>query len=321
MPHAENGSGVELAVIRTGDVLTPSGYVYRADGNRLSRLRTGLRAGEDAIVCPCLAFVVTHPSAGVFLVDTGFHPDTRTNLRKDFGVPMSMLFKNLRPASLSFDRQLRELEIAPSSVEMVLMTHLHVDHTSGMRLLPNARFTITDPEWHSAHGGLASTRGYARHHLPPGNRVDLIDLSEEGTTFGPFSNTIDLLGDGTIRLLSTPGHSKGHMSVLLRLKRGPRVVLVGDAAYTLRSIRHGILPMFTDEDNNTRRSLGELRAFIEQSPDAILVPSHDPDAWRALDNIATHATGVSLATANGRVNTSAETSDPLSQEPVDRYNR
>lgn len=285
MTSADATPGVGLSVIRTGEIPIPYGYVFRARGNRLSRLRAGLTIGSDALVAPCLAFVVRHPSAGAIVIDTGFHQDTRSAFRKDFDVPMSLLFRGLRPATRPFDDQLRELGLEPSAVRLVLMTHLHVDHTSGMRLLPNAQFTISAPEWHSAHGRFASARGYVRHHLPPSDRVRLVDLEREGEPFGPFDYSLDLFGDGTIRLLSTPGHTRGHLSVLLQLAGGRTLLLVGDAAYTLRSIRELQLPMLTDDDERSRRSLQQLRDFTREAPGAIVVPSHDPDAWRALDSL------------------------------------
>ncbi len=274
--------GVGLSVIQTGQIPTPHGYVFRAEGSMLSRLRRGLRVGEDALISPCLAFVVRHPTHGTILIDTGFRRDTRADLRKDFGILMSLLFKGLRPATAPFDDQLRERGIEPGSVRSVVMTHLHVDHTSGMSLLPNAQFTISRAEWLSVRGRFPATRGYAPHHLPPEARVRLVDLTRDGVPFGPFPKTFDVLGDGSLRLLSTPGHTRGHMSVLVLLEDGRRVLLVGDAAYTLRSIREGRLPMLTDDDEASRSSLAQLAAFMREDPEAIVVPSHDPDAWRAL---------------------------------------
>jgi glyoxylase-like metal-dependent hydrolase (beta-lactamase superfamily II) len=110
--------------------------------------------------------------------------------------------------------------------------------------------------------------------------VELIDVARAGEPFGPFAHTIDLLGDGSVRLISTPGHTPGHQSLLVRLEDGRSVFVVGDAAYTLRSIREQILPMQTADDDAARRSLRELAAFMEQEPDTIAVPTHDPDAWR-----------------------------------------
>jgi glyoxylase-like metal-dependent hydrolase (beta-lactamase superfamily II) len=167
-------------------------------------------------------------------------------------------------------------------VKRVIMTHLHVDHTSGMRLLPHARFICSRREWQAASGHGAEAKGFVAHHFPSESRFDLVDFDLAAEPYGPFGETIDLLGDGSIRLISTPGHTEGHLSVLLQLTDGRHVLVVGDAAYTLRSIERQILPLFTVSDKLYSRTLGELKAFAEQEPEAVLVPSHDPTAWRQL---------------------------------------
>jgi glyoxylase-like metal-dependent hydrolase (beta-lactamase superfamily II) len=151
-----------------------------------------------------------------------------------------------------------------------------------MRLLPSARFVSTPDEVRVARSRFAVIRGYVRHHLPPESRFELIDFGALGRPFATFEKTIDLLADGSIRLISTPGHTPGHQSVLLRREDGRMVLLVGDAAYTLRSIREQTLPLLTADDRASARSLRELKAFAETEPDALLVPTHDPDAWREL---------------------------------------
>lgn len=90
MTAAGETRGVELSVIRTGEIRAPYGYVYRAEGSVLSRLRAGLSVSDDALASPCLASALRHPSAGLILIDTGFHRDAQANRRKDFGVPMSL---------------------------------------------------------------------------------------------------------------------------------------------------------------------------------------------------------------------------------------
>ncbi|HTD58156.1 MAG TPA: MBL fold metallo-hydrolase, partial [Solirubrobacteraceae bacterium] len=137
---------VELDVMLTAEVPIPYAYVYRAGGNSLQRLLAGLRPGGETLLAPCLAYAVHHPTAGTILIDTGMHPDASTHLRRDFGLPMGLVFRGLRPAEKSFDEQLQALDIPPDGVERVIMTHLHVDHTSGMRLLPAAEFICSRAE-------------------------------------------------------------------------------------------------------------------------------------------------------------------------------
>jgi glyoxylase-like metal-dependent hydrolase (beta-lactamase superfamily II) len=121
-------------------------------------------------------------------------------------------------------------------------------------------------------------KGYVARHLPPASRMWLVDFAADGEAYETFSKTIDLFGDGTIRLISTPGHTVGHLSVLLRLDCGHHILVGGDAAYTLRGIQEKILPLLTADDEASIRSLTEIAAFAERRPQTMLVPSHDPDA-------------------------------------------
>ena len=275
------GQPAHPQVIVTADVAMPAAYVTRAPGNRLRRLASGLNPRGPTVRAPCVAFSISHPTAGTILVDTGMHPDVSTSLREDFGLPMSVMFRSLRPRG-NFDEQLRSLGIESETIERVVMTHLHVDHTSGMRLLPRARFTCSAEELKAARSRTAIADGYVSKHLPPDSRFDAIDFEQDARAHGPFPRAIDLLGDGSVMLLSTPGHTAGHMSVLVRLETGPQVLLVGDAAYTLQNIAEGTLPMLTNDDEASRRSLRQIKAFIEAEPQALIVPTHDPDAWKQL---------------------------------------
>src|SRR5436190_2117938 len=275
---------VDVDVIVTAAVPTPRAYVFRpSGGNRLTHVAGVLNPRAETIPSPCLSYVVRHPTAGTLLIDTGLHPDASKNLRRDFGLPMSLLFRNIRPASVPYVEQLRALGVEADQVERVVMTHLHVDHTSAMRLLPNAEFVCSRREWATAHGRGAGARGFVAHHLPPESRMQLVDFDDGVEPWGAFRSAVDLLGDGTIRLLFTPGHTPGHLSVLLRTETDRHVLVIGDAVYTLESLREERLPLLTADDEQYRDTLRQLKAFSESDASAFLIPSHDPDAWRQLE--------------------------------------
>ena len=268
----------------TGELPMPAAYAYREGHPALAVarvLRAALLPGGEMLRSPCLAYVIRHPAAGAILVDTGFHPEATSDRRRDFGPAMRLMFRALEVADTPYVDQLRRLGVEPDEVERVVMTHLHVDHTSGMRLLPNARFVMSNDEWRGAHRRGAARNGFIAHHLPEESRLELIDFERDGERLGPFERTLDLLGDGSIRLVSTPGHTEGHLSLLVRTT-GRQVLLVGDAAYTVRSIGEQIAPLLTVDRERYARSLAELKAFMDQEPDAIVVPSHDPSAWKRL---------------------------------------
>jgi N-acyl homoserine lactone hydrolase len=82
-----------------------------------------------------------------------------------------------------------------------------------------------------------------------------------------------------VRLLSTPGHTKGHLGVLLRLASGTELLLTGDAAYARRTIDEGLVPTLCQDVHLYRRSLRELQRFVERTPSAHVVCGHDAEGW------------------------------------------
>ena len=77
------------------------------------------------------------------------------------------------------------------------------------------------------HPGLL--RGYVPQHWPPGLEPTLVDF--DGDAVGPFVGTFDVMGDGSLLLVPTPGHTPGHAALLLRGSHGSRL-LAGDLAHT-----------------------------------------------------------------------------------------
>jgi N-acyl homoserine lactone hydrolase len=275
---------VSVEALWVGEVPAPEAWVFRPVGSSVARWRALLSRHGPTVTLPLLAFVVRHPSAGVLLIDTGLHPSALRDVRGDYGRITGLLFRALRPGETPFDVQLEQAGLAPGEIDRVIMTHLHVDHTSGMRLLPAATFILARREMEGATGRLSSLNGYAAAHLPEQRRMRLIDFEREGEPHGPFAQTVDLIGDGSVRLISTPGHTPGHLSVLLRTAQAP-VLVIGDAVYTLRSLEQEQLPFRTANDSAYRRSMQEIKLYAQANPDAILIPTHDAGAYRRIASL------------------------------------
>jgi N-acyl homoserine lactone hydrolase len=277
-----NGPSVEVEALHIGEVSSPAAWIYRPHTrSTLGAIRGLLSPAAGSVKLPLLAFLIKHPSAGVIVIDTGLHPQAIEDLRSDYGVVNGFFFRTLRPADGPFDHQLASRGLDPGEITRVVMTHLHADHTSGMRLLRNARFLCSTAEWTAATRPRAALSGYVASHLPPASRLELVDPERDGEPHDAFAKTIDLLGDGSVRLLWTPGHTAGHLSVLVRAAGGP-ILLIGDAVYTMRSLRERRLPMRTVDDRLYLESVEQIRRYAEGTPDALLIPTHDEDAWRRL---------------------------------------
>jgi N-acyl homoserine lactone hydrolase len=277
--------GREGATVRVHPLLCGTGawseaYRHRQEG-RLAPLRAmGFRGGETSAF-PIIAFLVEHPSAGPILIDTGLHPSVAVDRKQNLGRVMAMTVARswqMEPAQAVPD-QLRERGIEPSEVRLVVMTHLHLDHTSGMVQFPDATFVFSKQEWDKANEPRGWQNGYVPSHFDHAFDYRLIDFDDPDVeSFAGFGRSFDLLGDGSLRVAFTPGHTMGHMSVILR---GPEreVLVIGDAAYTKHALATGHKPYLMQDEHLFERSLREVQRYIEQTPSAIAVPGHDMEAF------------------------------------------
>jgi N-acyl homoserine lactone hydrolase len=267
-----------VRLIRTGVTRLPPGYVFRGEArNSLQAIGVGVPSGA-MLLAPLGAALIDHPTAGPVLVDTGMHPVMATDPKKHLGKVGAAVFKNLRMGpDENAPAQLRAWGIQPEDVQVVIMTHLHVDHTSGMSEFPNATVVVTEAEWKAFNSWGGRAKGYLRRHLPPEPSLHLVDF-EAGEAWDGLERTVDFFGDGTVRLVSTPGHTVGHLSVLVQTRQGP-VFLLGDAVYTLRNLQEDLLPWRTADDEASERSMRQLRAYARAHPHVPLIPTHDAEVW------------------------------------------
>jgi glyoxylase-like metal-dependent hydrolase (beta-lactamase superfamily II) len=104
-------------------------------------------------------------------------------------------------------------------------------------------------------------------------RVERIDFAG-AAAIPPLGPSVDVFGDGSLWAISTPGHSKGHISYLIVTKAGP-VLLTGDASHTRWGFEHGVPPGKTNEDAaGARRSLAQLALFANEYPEVKIVFGH-----------------------------------------------
>jgi N-acyl homoserine lactone hydrolase len=286
LPGGREGATVRVQPLLCAQMIAPPGLVHRSEG-RLAPLRAlGVGAAhDDWPQFPVQAFLVEHPGAGPMLVDTGFHAAVAVDPRQGIGRLGGLIFKDLQMDSgQAVPGQLRERGIDPADVGTVVLTHLHSDHASGISQFPDATFVLSTSEWEAAaEGGV--TDGYVKRQFDHAFDYRLLDFeSDAADSFASFGRSLDLFGDGSVRIVFTPGHTPGHCSVVLRLS-GRELLLTSDAAYTERTITETALPYRMADEHRFRRSLREIQLYIEQRPDALVVPGHDMAAFRRLDSI------------------------------------
>lgn len=222
-------------------------------------------ATDEPVELPVPAWLVHHPR-GTVLFDTGMPPDLTgpgeltdaVGLVFDVGLTTDQLV----------DRRLEAAGVGASDIDVVVLSHLHFDHTGGLALVPDARVVVQRDEWAAgADDDLAAANKFRANQYRLGHDVILADGDH------------DLFGDGLVTCIATPGHTPGHQSLRVRLGH-VEVVLASDCAYFTTTLDGGSLPPFGHDRAAHAASLDRLRGMRAAGTDVI--PGHDRAVFDAL---------------------------------------
>jgi len=173
----------------------------------ISRWTPGLNEGKTMdFVDSC--YLVKH-AKGWLLWDTGI-ADAVAAMPNGLAPADPKAVTWRRPKTLA--AQLEQLGLKPDDVKMMAVSHTHPDHTGNVELFPQAMLYVQKAEydWPGANN---------EPRFKPSHPVELL------------AGDKDVFGDGSVTILSTPGHTPGHQSLLVKLPKTGAVVLSGDAVH------------------------------------------------------------------------------------------
>jgi glyoxylase-like metal-dependent hydrolase (beta-lactamase superfamily II) len=192
------------------------------------------------------------------LIDTGLHPGAVADQGAHYEPGALAHFVFEQEESIA-----EQVDLA--TVTMLVLTHLHFDHAGGLSLVPDSvPVVIQRGEWEAGQNRAAVARNF---FLPQ----DYAGIDVERLTL--VDGDHDLLGDGSVELLSTPGHTPGHQSV-----RVGELVIGADVVYYASGLDDHRFPIFGDDHEEQARSAERLRVLREQG--MTVQPGHDPDVLR-----------------------------------------
>jgi glyoxylase-like metal-dependent hydrolase (beta-lactamase superfamily II) len=257
--------------IQTGTVAVKARQREGRGPGRL-RLFNTLRDAGWTDPLPIYAWVIQHVE-GTIVVDTGetaramepgyfprWHPYFRLALRE-----------SVKPED-EVGPSLERLGIAPDEVRWVVLTHLHTDHAGGIAYFPASEIIVSRREFDAASGFRGKLSGYLPHRWPSNFSPRLLDF--EPQPFGPFSASVALTDAGDVRLVATPGHSVGHLSVVVE-EDDHFLFFAGDASYTEELMIRQVVDGVTPDAAAARETIAGIRRFAEEAP-LVYLPSHDP---------------------------------------------
>jgi N-acyl homoserine lactone hydrolase len=216
------------------------------------------------VEAPVPFYLIRHP-AGDVLVDGG-NPAAVTQDPHAHWDGLADMFEVHMAEEEHCVPQLERIGVELESIRFVLQTHLHMDHTGALGHFPQASVIVHARELEAARAADSPlATGYVR-----------ADFERDELRWQPVEAETDLFDDGTIRLIETPGHSAGHMSLLLDLASTGRVLLTADAADNRDQWEGRAPPRALHSREDAARSIERLRALAAET-DALVVLGHDLD--------------------------------------------
>jgi N-acyl homoserine lactone hydrolase len=235
------GTGVDrLYVIECG-------WAHAVDQSRWS---PGINVGVPIDVSDN-CYLIHHVQGGYLLWDTGITDalvERPNGFGGAFGAPVWHRSKTLLAA-------LAELNLKPADIRYVAVSHSHPDHVGNVDEFPASMLLIQKAEYDFA---------MAQERKPFNGDRPVTQL--EGDK--------DVFGDGSVTLISTPGHTPGHQSLLLHLAKTGWLVLSGDAAHFKSNWDDKIVPGFNFDQAASAASMQRIAGLLAKY-DAQLWINHD----------------------------------------------
>lgn len=246
-------------------------------GNRLTVLLTGTHRYEKTlstrnrgagviVQAPILAYLVETPN-GRILYDVGCDYGKLADPAKRARYFAPDAFSYGPPEMDESQRlaaHLGRLGLGPRDIDVVFLGHLHFDHAGGICDVPGC-------ELHVQRAELEAARAHA-------------DMAYFPDEFPPHRDFHEMEGEYDVapgvRAIATPGHTAGHMSMLVELAEGPPILLCGDAADLTENLEHEIAPglCWQDREDLALESIRKLKRIAAHCG-ARLWPNHDLAFW------------------------------------------
>jgi glyoxylase-like metal-dependent hydrolase (beta-lactamase superfamily II) len=160
--------------------------------------------------------------------------------------------------------QLRELGVVATDITHIALSHFHADHCGNANLFTAATLYIQGAEYEAAFGPEPSKFGFA-----PGNYDKL-----RANLMVKLNGDHDVFGDGSVVILSTPGHTPGHQSLLVRLPKRGAVVLSGDMVHFQENWANRRVPARNFDREQSKRTMERIAVFLAEN-NAQLWINHD----------------------------------------------
>jgi N-acyl homoserine lactone hydrolase len=161
--------------------------------------------------------------------------------------------------------QLAQLHMKPEQITFVGISHYHGDHVGQLASFPGATLLIGKGDWDVVNQTTAN---------PAVNPANFAHWISGGGKVEPLSGDKDVFGDGSVVILTTPGHTPGHHSLLVKLKDKGNVLITGDLAHFRENYDSNGVPTFNTSRAESLASLDRFKQ-LAKNLNATVIIQHD----------------------------------------------
>ncbi len=192
---------------------------------------------------------------GNFLFDAGMSLEIVEHHRRTSTRVFNMTEEDCIPLRLA------QIGVGAEDINGIIVSHLHSDHCGFLKAFPRAEIIVQRAEYRFAMNPPPYERSYVRSNFDlPGRKWRLIEGDE-------------VIMPG-MAVISTPGHTPGHQSLVLDLAGGSCLIITGDAVNTQESIDKEIIPGIYHNAHEAFYSLKRIKT-LARLKNARLLFSHD----------------------------------------------
>jgi glyoxylase-like metal-dependent hydrolase (beta-lactamase superfamily II) len=194
------------------------------------------------------SYLIVHPK-GTLMFDAGAVADSH------FKADGSPVTEGIMSATKPLAPQMSAAGYKPSDVTFFAMSHYHSDHTANANAFAGATWIVQKAE-----------RDYMFADKPAGIiQPTTYNALKNSKTIVLDNTDHDVFGDGSVRILSTPGHTPGHQVLFVRLSKMGPVLLAGDLYHYPEERTTGRVPTFEFNADQSRASRQKVEALLKQT--------------------------------------------------------
>jgi len=238
---AQNKSGVDkLYILNCGE----------GTAGDISRWSPGVDVGKSVPMADNCYLM--HRTQGWLLWDTGV-TDAIAALPNGAAPTDPRAIHWYRPKTLA--AELNAVGVKPSDIKYLAISHTHPDHVGNVEMFPQAMLLVQKAEYE-----WPNPLGVGR--FKPEHPVKKLEGDH------------DVFGDGSVTILSTPGHTPGHQSLLVKLPETGAIVLSGDAVHFKSNWDNRRVPSINTDKESTATSMERIAGVMAKEKAQLWI-NHD----------------------------------------------